>query len=335
MISTIDDAAGMIADLCGLAGRRDLIAEIRSNARESGLAAAIDQHDSAFLFAWLMRGLSYQGISDRISDGYINAHGNADLKVVEALLRSAGNRCPLLETFETYHGCRYRKGLRSCSNPEALNRCPVPRLPLRKGALNQLAFSLALFFRDRCGGDFIGYLESVVSDRPTIDEVEKAKAHLVESLSTVQAVSGKLANMVLAEILLAGRQSRWTTVGSRMIAVDSLVHNFLHRTGILAALGFSHNYGSVCYGSRGCEAAIKTLSARVDARSINLDYPPDFPRFVQHAIWQFCAEAGSNVCNGRQIADRRTCERTDCPLGSRCSRIALDPDLTVLVELES
>jgi hypothetical protein len=35
-----------------------------------------------------------------------------------------------------------------------------------------------------------------------------------------------------------------------MIAVDTLVHNFLHRTGILHRLDASHAYGPACY--HGC-----------------------------------------------------------------------------------
>jgi hypothetical protein len=32
-----------------------------------------------------------------------------------------------------------------------------------------------------------------------------------------------------------------------MIAIDTLVHNFLHRTGILHRFGADHAYGSACY----------------------------------------------------------------------------------------
>jgi hypothetical protein len=118
-----------------------------------------------------------------------------------------------------------------------------------------------------------------------------------------------------------------------MVAVDSLVHNFLHRTGLLAVFNRQHGYGAACYGDKGCEGAILVLSGIIDARSINPDYPPVFPRLVQLAIWRFCSEGGLDLCNGRRIDDGLACGRTDCPLGTRCSRQPLRPDPVVLVEL--
>ena len=49
------------------------------------------------------------------------------------------------------------------------------------------------------------------------------------------------------------------------------------------------------------------------------------PRFVQHAIWRFCAEAGLNRCNGRRIADRAPCQQADCPVFAGCGRVPLKP----------
>ena len=65
---------------------------------------------------------------------------------------------------------------------------------------------------------------------------------------------------------------------------NSLVHAFLHRTGILRRLGASHPYGAGCYGPKGCAAVIAGLAERVDARAYNPAFPVVFPRWVQHAI---------------------------------------------------
>jgi hypothetical protein len=338
MISTKDEALRLIGEVCAFAGPRDFIGEIQAQAKKSGLAAAIDRHDTAFLFDRLMRGLSYQGISDRISDAYIAAHGNPSLGQVQKLLESGSSACPLLQGFDTFRGCGYRKAAQSCSNPTALKDCPVPKLPLRKGGLNQLSFSLALFIRDQCEGDLAGYIDHVMPPQnATAETFELAKSKLVEDFSTVHAVSAKLASMVLAEILLAGGSSRpnWLAVGSRLIAIDSLVHNFLHRTGILAAFERPHLYGPVCHGGQGCEEVIGQLSRQFDARSINPDYPADFPRFVQFSIWRFCSEGGFGICNGRQIDDRMPCERTDCIVGTHCSRLPLHPERQIMVEIVS
>ena len=43
-------------------------------------------------------------------------------------------------------------------------------------------------------------------------------------------------------------------VGETLVAVDTLVHNFLHRTGILRRLGAEHPYGERCYRTGGCAA---------------------------------------------------------------------------------
>jgi hypothetical protein len=47
-------------------------------------------------------------------------------------------------------------------------------------------------------------------------------------------------------VLLTAPRGRglWHEAGAGMIAIDTLVHNFLHRTGILARFAADHRYGS-------------------------------------------------------------------------------------------
>ena len=54
--------------------------------------------------------------------------------------------------------------------------------------------------------------------------------------------------MALSNILIgvADVRPKWLEVGVQLIAVDTLVHNFLHRTGILARLKAAHPYGPGC-----------------------------------------------------------------------------------------
>jgi hypothetical protein len=54
--------------------------------------------------------------------------------------------------------------------------------------------------------------------------------------------------MALSDLLLAGdaKRSVWIEAGGAMIAVATLVHNFLHRTGILRELDADHAYGPGC-----------------------------------------------------------------------------------------
>ena len=54
-----------------------------------------------------------------------------------------------------------------------------------------------------------------------------------------------------------------------MIAIDTLVHNFLHRTGILARFNANHPYGAGCYRPGGCADIIAAVAERIDARQFN------------------------------------------------------------------
>jgi hypothetical protein len=64
------------------------------------------------------------------------------------------------------------------------------------------------------------------------------------------------------------------------------VHNFLVRTGILA------RFDTACYQVGGCADIIDAVAQRIDARQFNPGFPQLFPRFVQHAIWRYCAQSG-------------------------------------------
>jgi hypothetical protein len=86
-------------------------------------------------------------------------------------------------------------------------------------------------------------------------------------------------------------------VGGHMIAVDSLVHNFLHRTGILDSYQMDHAYGPRCHGQTGCLGVIQDLANRIDCREFNPTLPASFPRFIQYHIWAYCGQAGENICN--------------------------------------
>ena len=110
-----------------------------------------------------------------------------------------------------------------------------------------------------------------------------------------------------------------------MIAIDTLVHNFLVRTGILARFDADHSYGAACYQAGGC-ADIIAVVARSGSMPGSLipAFPQPFPRFVQHAIWRYCAQSGLDVCNGNRIDDRKSCDNVYCQIRKLCDRIALN-----------
>jgi hypothetical protein len=64
------------------------------------------------------------------------------------------------------------------------------------------------------------------------------------------------------------RLHRWQQVGASMIAIDTLVHNFLVRTGILARFDADHSYGAACYQAGGCADIMAAVANRIDARQM-------------------------------------------------------------------
>ena len=120
-----------------------------------------------------------------------------------------------------------------------------------------------------------------------------------------------------------------------MIAVDTLVHNFLHRTGILNRFEARHSYGPACYRPRGCAEIIEIIAGEIDASQFDHRFPKTFPRFVQYAIWRYCSQQGLDICNGNQIDDRKSCENSQCRLYPRCDRITLNTNKRVNIQQNS
>jgi hypothetical protein len=152
------------------------------------------------------------------------------------------------------------------------------------------------------------------------------RAALVEPLREVYGVSDKVLTMALSQLLLGAPRSRrlWREAGGSMIAVDTLVHNFLHRTGVLRRFVAHHSYGPACYRPSGCAEIIETVAGEIDASQFDHRFPMTFPRFVQYAIWRYCAQQGLDICNGNQIDDRKPCKNVQCLLYPNCDRITLN-----------
>jgi hypothetical protein len=319
-------AIDLVRQVCTIAGDRSFVEDARAEFATNGVATAVQRHDDGPVFDWLVEAFNLQGISDHAARAYwIRGGGVTHFQVTLGLARG---RCPKLGSFGNFNRCRYRKEARSCAEPDYLIDCPLPRHDLRNGRLNQMAYSLRLFLRDVCSDDFVGWIDQQLSDAdhpPSEDRVYRLGRAVIDPMKGVFGVSDKVLSMALSELLIGADTSRprWVAAGAGMIAIDTLVHNWLHRTGLLASLDAQHNYGVGCYGPRGCAALLREISGRIDARQFNPDSPPDFPRFVQFAIWRFCALDHDGRCNGVRIDDRRGCEDADCPLGPCCARIPL------------
>jgi len=272
--------------------------------------------------------VSLQGISDAVAFGWDARHGGITWADVDASLR-LGPSCRRLGSYWRFQSCGYRKGTDTCAEPDHQPRCPLPRHVLRKGGINAAAYSLALFIRDVCGGDLVAWLDaSLAQADPGLGAPNRAVTlgtAVVAPLTSVAGTGPKLWSMMLGELLLVGdpNRERWVTAGAGMIALGTLVHNFLHRTGTLHRCGAEHAYGPACYAPGGCAGILRRFADTVDTRQFNPAFPATFPRWIQHAIWRFCTEWGENICNGRQIDDRHRCCRRHCPAFDRCNRISL------------
>jgi hypothetical protein len=323
----LDYAVQLVHATCCLAGSGSYLADGRADLRGRGIIRAIRDHDTPALFDWLVEVLSFQGISDAVASGYIAAHGTVRwADIAEALARPPS--CPKLGGYWRFYGCRYHKGSGSCAEPGHIDGCPLPRHPLRNGRLNQMAYSLFLFMRDVADNDVVGWIDSRLGavNSQGSDRVAAMREAVIGPLRNVYGVSDKVLAMAVSNLLLGGAGNRrplWVEVGATFVAVDTLVHNFLHRTGILQRLGADHPYGDRCYRPGGCADIISVIAANIDARQFNLAFPATFPRFVQSAIWRYCAENGLDVCNGNRIDDDTRCDNAHCQLFRRCDRLAL------------
>jgi hypothetical protein len=254
----------------------------------------------------------------------MDRHGNVTWADIE---RSLGTNpgCDKLQGYWAFTDCRYHKGFQTCAAPDQFGDCPLPQHRLRNGRLNQTAYSLFLFIRDIAGGDIVGWIDRQLADHAEPGNLAAARAALVDPLRHVYGISDKVIAMALATLLMGAGATRpgWFEVGASFIAVDTLVHNFLHRTGILDRLAAGHPYGPACYRPGGCADVLIGIATGIDARRFNPGFPKAFPRFVQHAIWRYCAQSCFDICNGNQIDDHGRCTNMWCRLYSRCDRLVL------------
>lgn len=310
--------------VCQLAGSPELIDDAKAALRKARVPTAIRTRYTPILFDYLVRTFSFQGVSDAAAEAYLNQHGGVTWHEIEASLNQAPS-CKKLQSHWAFHRCDYRKSLGTCAVPTELSRCPLPGHPLRNGKLNQMAYSLFLFIRDVTDNDLVGWIDqqlACASDESHIADFTVLAAALVRPMREIFGVSDKVVTMALSDLLLAGGAGRpfWQQVGGSMIVIDTLVHNFLHRTGIIHRLGSVHAFGQACYQPAGCAEIIRTIAEKIDACVFNSTFPPVFPRFVQHAIWRYCSQAGLDVCNGNKINDRRRCNNVYCRLFESCDR---------------
>ena len=303
------------------------MSDLRQDFRDSGLIKAVRHHDTPAIFDWLIGILSYQGIANSVAEGFLREHGNIRYSEVENAL-ARGPSCPKLRGHWLFNDCGYQKSSQTCTQPLHFAACPLPDHALRNGRLNQTAYSLFLFMRDVADGDFVGWIDAQLAAGTracALDQLAAMRDALTDPLRSIYGISHKVIVMALSALLIGAgsRKRQWMQVGASFVVVDTLVHNFLHRTGILQRFAAEHPYGLGCYRPGGCADILQLVASTIDASRYNPRFPTTFPRFVQHAVWRYCANEGLDICNGNQIDDNASCQDRFCRLYNRCDRRAL------------
>jgi hypothetical protein len=325
--SAVEHAVSIIERACQLAGKLSFVRDLRRDFRNGGLLEAIKRHDTPAIFDWLIGVLSYQGIANSVAAGFLQQHGNVSYRDIQAAL-AAKPSCPKLGGHWHFNGCGYRKSAQNCLEPLHFAACPLPEHFLRNGRLNQTAYSLFLFMHDVADGDFVSWINQQLAvaarDRPP-DQLAAMRDALTEPMRSIHGISHKVIVMALSALLIGagGRKPTWMSVGTSFVVVDTLVHNFLHRTGVLHRFTAEHPYGLGCYRPGSCADILQLAASHIDASRYSPDFPATFPRFVQHAVWRYCANEGLNICNGNQISDDARCDNHFCRLYNGCDRQVL------------
>jgi hypothetical protein len=314
----------LIARVVGLAAAPEVIVRSRRSREAKALRHAFRNQDTEVLFDHLMAGFSFQGVSDRVAADYLEKHGQLRYRDLADAF-SHRPTCPKLQSYWSFHRCGYSKANHACSEPAHLGQCPLPARQQRNGRLNQTGYALFLFTRDVAGGDLAGWIKRQIKAAGPItpERLARDRMALVEPMQNLYGVADKLLSMGFSDLLMSvgpmgGRLFR---IGASMIVVDTLVHNFLHRTGTLKRFRAEHQFGAGCYQPGGCADIIRAAADTIDARPYGPGFPRSFPRLVQHAIWRYCAADKLNICNGNRIDDRHACRNTQCQLWPQCARV--------------
>jgi hypothetical protein len=276
------------------------------------------------LYQYLMEAFLYTGGSDQSNMGhYRKQKVKPTFNRIKKALVSA--ECPKLVSFDSFIDCGYRKTARTCNQPDLLESCPLPKFDMKRGGLNQMVFSLYFFLRDVCRNDFYHFVTAHFD--PGELRAGQAKGQVqgfTETFSQVYNVGPKLVDMAFSHLFFT-QYPGWDyrKVGAEMVAIDTLVHNFLQRTGTLEEYKKPHKYGPACHTQKGCLGVIEAIAREIDCRKYNKNYPTYFPRLVQLYIWTYCSMDGENICNGNKCKEGRPNRECGLYEGKWCMPVSM------------
>lgn len=194
---------------------------------------------------------------------------------------------------------------------------------MKRGNLNQMVFSLFLFLRDVGYNDFYNFIRREFQEKDQKKVGDQDKAFLAQ-FGQVYHVGPKLIDMGFSHLFFT-RIPGWDyqEIGAEMVANDTLVDNFLARTGTLDEYKRPHKYGLACHTQKGFVGVIEEIAQEIDCRKYNPNYPAYFLRLVQLYIRAYCSMNGENICNGNKCKEGRP--NRDCELytGNWCMPVNL------------
>lgn len=287
----------------------ELLEECDAEYHKPAIRDALDGKN-ARLFKTLIGAFKYVGGSDYVNQKiWQEMNPKPTYYRLKREIKTA--KCSKLATFDQFNNCGYKKNT-SCNEPQFFKRCQLPKYNMRNGKLNQMVFSVYLFLRDSCEGDFIGFVKGRIGSPQQIagieeKELSKTAENLVIELDRIFNVGLKLSNMVMSGLFYS-RVGRWNyrRLHPHMVAVDTLVHAFLERTGTLKRFKKDHSYGEKrCHSKGGCIEVINEIARRIDCKRFNDEYPSYYPRMVQACIWKFCTDNCNKIkCKINKLDDK-------------------------------
>ena len=133
-----------------------------------------------------------------------------------------------------------------------------------------------------------------VPDPSSPDYPERLGQAVIGPMRHVFGVSHKVLNMTLADLLIGADPDRslWVLAGQHMIAVDTLIHNLLHRTGTLAHCDAEHAYGPGCYAPQGALPSCGRSRARLTPAPLTRAFRRPSPGLCSTPFGPFAPKMG-------------------------------------------
>ena len=126
--------APLFTECAALPATSPVIDELRHEAIEAGLVAAVETGETPIIFDWLMSILSYQGISDAVARGFMDQHGNVTWAEIKRAL-DRDPECKKLQGYWAFTRCQYRKDFADlCGANQFWQLPPAPSQPTERPA---------------------------------------------------------------------------------------------------------------------------------------------------------------------------------------------------------